>query len=544
MAESDQPHRQDAWGSRIGVILAVAGSAVGLGNFLRFPGLAAQYGGGAFMIPYFIAFFILGLPIAWVEWSFGRYGGRRGFNSSPGIFFAGTGSKAAGYLGVLGLLIPVIIYMYYVNIEAWCLGYAWKYLMGTMPTASGAAGDYISHYAGIEGNGVVFTRPWDSALVFLAICFIVNFFLIYRGLSRGIELFCMYAMPALIVIALIILVRVLTLGTPDPAGFPERNVLGGLGYMWNPTTSDKGFWSSLANPEMWLAAAGQIFFSLSVGLGVIITYASYLRRDDDIALSSLTAAAGNGFCEVVLGGLMTIPAAFIFLGVISPDKLDSTFQLAFNVLPSVFENMPGGRVFGFLFFFLLFLAAVTSSLSMLQPAIAFLEEGLGLNRKASVALLGFITLVGALYVTYFSKGLTALDTLDFWVANFCIYLLATVMVILYGWVLGVDRGMQELDEGAEIRVPRPIKFVIKYIAPLYLIVIFAFWAYSQFVHPFLAGEMAPRLQQIRDNWVVDFSLAFIGIVLVLFLLLIAQAMRRWQQRVPTAVSAEEEVMIR
>jgi SNF family Na+-dependent transporter len=516
----------DAWKTRVGVILAVAGSAVGLGNFLRFPGLAAQYGGGAFMIPYFIAFFILGLPIAWVEWSFGRYGGRRGFNATPGIFLAATRSKIASYLGVLGLLIPVTIYFFYINVEAWCLGYAWKYLTGTMPTDPNAAGQYIFHYVGAEANGAVFSRPLESALIFLAISFVLNFTLIYRGLSKGIEMFCLWAMPALLALAVVIVVRVLTLGTPD-ASMPERNVVNGLGYMWNPGTAEHGFWASLANAEMWLAAAGQIFFSLSVGLGVIITYSSYLKPDDDIALSSVTAASGNGFAEVVLGGLMTIPAAFIFLGVISPETLDSTFQLAFKVLPSVFQHMPGGRIFGFLFFFLLFLAAVTSSLSMLQPAIAFLEEGLGLNRKASVTLLGLITLFGGLYVTYFSKGLMALDTMDFWVANFCIYLLATVMVIIYGWVLGVDRGLQELDEGAEIRVPRLVKFIIKYVAPLYLIVIFGFWVYSEFIGPMISGETAKRLAQIQNNGVVQWTLIVLAVIICFFLLLVGQALRRW-----------------
>ena len=508
------------------MILAVAGSAVGLGNFLRFPGLAAQYGGGAFMIPYFIAFFILGLPIAWVEWSFGRYGGRRGFNATPGIFLAATRSKFASYLGVLGLLIPVTIYFFYINVEAWCLGYAWKYLMGTMPTDAAAAGQYIGHYVGQEANGAVFTRPLESALIFLAISFVLNFTLIYRGLSKGIELFCLWAMPALLVLAAVIVVRVLTLGTPDPS-MPERNVLSGLGYMWNPGGGGKGFWASLADAEMWLAAAGQIFFSLSIGLGVVITYASYMKPDDDVALSSMTAASGNGFAEVVLGGLMTIPAAFIFLGAISPDTLDSTFALTFKTLPSVFQQMPGGRIFGFLFFFLLFLAAVTSSLSMLQPAIAFLEEGLGLNRKASVTLLGLVTLFGGLYVTYFSGGLTALSTLDFWVANFCIYLLATVMVILYGWVLGVDRGYEELQEGAEITVPKPVKFIIKYVAPLYLIVIFGFWAYSNFIGPLLAGESAKWLAKIQTNGVVQWTLILLAVILIFFLLLIGQAHRRW-----------------
>ncbi|MCX6998360.1 MAG: hypothetical protein NTV49_15065, partial [Kiritimatiellaeota bacterium] len=126
------PAKKEAWGSRIGVILAVTGSAVGLGNFLRFPGKAAQYGGGAFMLPYFIALFLLGLPLAWAEWAMGRYGGARGHNSLPGIFRVVWRSKLAPYFGVLGLLIPVAIYMYYIYIEAWCLGYAWKFATGSM----------------------------------------------------------------------------------------------------------------------------------------------------------------------------------------------------------------------------------------------------------------------------------------------------------------------------------------------------------------------------------------------------------------------------
>ncbi|MBM4152820.1 MAG: sodium:calcium symporter, partial [Kiritimatiellaceae bacterium] len=124
--------KKEAWGSRLGVILAVTGSAVGLGNFLRFPGKAAQYEGGAFMIPYVIALLLLGLPIAWAEWAMGRRGGAHGHNSIPGIFRVVWRNKLSPYLGVLGLLIPVVIYMYYVYIEAWCLGYAFKFATGQM----------------------------------------------------------------------------------------------------------------------------------------------------------------------------------------------------------------------------------------------------------------------------------------------------------------------------------------------------------------------------------------------------------------------------
>ncbi|MFZ5832044.1 MAG: sodium-dependent transporter [Planctomycetota bacterium] len=521
---------RESWGSRLGVILAVTGSAVGLGNFLRFPGLAAKYDGGAFMIPYFTAFLLLGLPICWIEWSMGRYGGARGFNSSPGIYRAIWRSRAAPYFGVLSMIIPVMIYMYYVYVEAWCLAYAGFYLSGKMELGNNARAykDLFDTFIGKDGDGSAFFNAkgglFDSVLIYLVICFVLNFTLIYRGLTKGIEWFCKLAMPALIVCAFIVLARVLTLGTPNPA-LPEQNLLNGLGYMWNPATEQTGFLESLGNPQMWLEAAGQIFFSLSVGFGIIITYASYLKKDDDIALSGLTAASGNEFCEVALGGMITIPAAFVFLGstflMDEQGKEVGTFGLGFVTLPNVFNQMYAGQFVGFVFFFLLFLAALTSSLSMLQPAIALLEEGLGLGRKASVALLGFITAMGAGFVVYFSKGLTAMDTIDFWVGTFGIYVLAMFQVFLFVWALGVDRGFQELDRGAEIRIPRFFRFVVMYLTPLYLLAIFVAWCGKQLSE---GGMVAMTFQ----NPVAAMSVGFIAVVAALFALLISQSVRRWR----------------
>lgn len=539
---SQKTKKRENWGTRFGVILAVTGSAVGLGNFLRFPGLAARYEGGAFMIPYFIAFFLLGLPIAWVEWSMGRYGGTRGFNSSPGIYRTIWKSRAAPYAGMLAMLIPVMIYMYYIYIEGWCLAYAIRYLMGGMDfgTDPKQYADFFGSFVGMSENGGAACAPASSssfscAAVFTVICFVANFMLIYRGLNKGIEWFCRWAMPALILCALVVMIRVLTLGTPDAAK-PDQSVLNGLGFMWNLNTADKSIWQSLANPEMWMAAAGQIFFSLSVGFGIIITYASYMRRDDDVALSSLTAASGNEFCEVVLGGMITVPAAFVFLGASYFQTSHSTFELGFVTLPNVFSQMVAGRVVGFMFFFLLFLAAVTSSISMLQPAIALLEEGLGLKRKASVALLGFVTAVGATFVVFFSKDLAALDTIDFWIGTFAIYIQATIQVILYGWVLGVDRGLKELNRGAEIRIPTWIRYIIKYVAPVYLLTIFGLWLhYVLFKTPEKAGELT-RLQQLIHNPVAQASVGLIVLTAIFFTLLVAQSAKRWD----AAERAEKE----
>ena len=385
---------REHWGSKIGVILAVAGSAVGLGNFLRFPGVAVNNGGGAFMIPYIISFLVLGIPIAWCEWTMGRLGGRFGQNNAPGIMYALWRRAPAKAIGAMTLLIPVVIYMYYILLEAWCLDYCLFFLKGGFSELFGAAttnivagsseevtavvGATSKHFVSTFGMGAHGDLMGDGGLFWLVvICFLVNFAIIYRGVSRGIEVFCKWAMPALIICAVVILVRVLTL----------PNISTGLGFMWNPR------WEKLLEPQVWLAAAGQIFFSLSVGFGLILCYSSYLRKNDDVVLTALSASSTNEFCEVILGGLIVVPTAFLFLGAASAEA--GTFGLGFITIPAIMHFMPGGSFFGALWFGLLFFAAVTSSLSMLQPAIAFLEDGFGLKRRASMAILGVVTAAGA-----------------------------------------------------------------------------------------------------------------------------------------------------
>lgn len=460
----NEQRNREHWGSRIGVILAVAGSAVGLGNFLRFPGTAAQNGGGAFMLPYFISLLILGIPMCWAEWTMGRYAGARGCNSAPAIFTVIWRHPLAKYFGGLALVIPLIIYMYYVLIESWCLGYALTYMFGD-PTLGENPTAFFRKFVGIEHNGLIYSEGGFTGTWLLLIVFIFNFVLIYRGVSKGIETFCKVAMPLMLVLGVIVLFRVLTLGTPDPA-LPEQSVLGGLNFMWNPKPE------ALLNPATWLAASGQIFFSLSVGFGIIINYASYLTKNDDVALSGLTSCSMNEFFEVCLGGLITIPAAFIFLGLAAGDFTGSSFALGFNALPSVFARMPAGQVIGGLWFFMLFLAAITSSISMLQPVIAFLEEGFGLKRHASVAILGILSALGCGFVMYFSEGLVALDTFDFWVGSVLILVLALVQACLYGWALGVQRGHEEIHQGANIRVPWIVQLMLKWVVPIYLLAIF------------------------------------------------------------------------
>ncbi len=531
---------KEAWNSRLGVILAVSGSAVGLGNFLRFPGQVAEHGGGAFMLAYFISFLLIGLPVCWAEWTMGRFGGQRGFHSCVGVLYSVTRHPAGKYLGIIGIIIPVVIYMYYVLIESWCLGYSINFLTGNMHFETAEeAGAFFAGFTGVGADGSGLGFGLDKVGIFLIFCFFLNFILIYRGVAKGIELFCRYAMPALIVIAFIILIRVLTLpGDPED---PQKSISAGLGFMWNPNqvllveyppegsdaapqetaifgkayiaeaelraASDprievvhRGIFAQLRSPQLWLAAAGQIFFSLSVGFGVIITYSSYLSQKDDVVLSGLAACSANEFCEVGLGGLITIPASVAFLGVAGiSGALGSTFALGFNVLPMVFSAMPMGALFGFLFFFLLFLAAVTSSLSMLQPGIAFLENAMGINRKQSVAVLGFITSVGTLVAVYFSAGFKALDTLDFWAGTFLIYVLAMIQIIIFGWIMGVDRGLAEAAEGGKMQIPRFFGFVMKWITPTFLLSIFFVWVSERiFGFNLLAGELGSPSYYVTD----------------------------------------------
>jgi SNF family Na+-dependent transporter len=469
------------WGTKIGVILAVAGSAVGLGNFLRFPGLAAANGGGAFMVPYFVALLLLGIPIGWAEWTMGRYGGKRGFHSAPFIMGAIGRSRVFRYVGVLGVLVPLAVSFYYTYIEAWCLSYAIKYATGGMsaiasaadiPAQSAAASAMFASTVGLESNGI---HAGGSLGTFVIWClvFVVNIYLVYKGISGGIEKFCQLAMPTMAVCAVIVLARVLTLGTPDP-NFPDQNVINGLGFMWNPD------YQKLQNPQTWLAAAGQIFFSLSVGFGVIINYASYMKKDSDVVLSGLTASATNEVFEVSFGGLITLTSAFVFLGASTAAAAAAgTFGLGFTTLPVVFAHMGGiGPLVGAVWFFMLFLAAITSSISMYQPAMAFFDEALGRGRVVSTSLVVGLCMTGSFMTMYFSKGLVFLDTVDSWLGTFGIYILAMVQLFLFSWVMGISRGLDEAHDGARIRIPGFYRPILKYVAPTYLLVVFGAFAYK------------------------------------------------------------------
>ena len=555
-------NKQELWTSNLGAVLAVAGSAIGFGNFLRFPGLAAQYGGGAFMIAYFVAFLLLGIPLSWVEWAIGRKGGSMGAHSSASAFLVITRQRRWKYLGLAGVLTPLAITMYYMALEGWTLGYAWHTMVGDLNfSTSEEYGNFFANFVGINGNGSVFTGE-SSMLIFFAIAVICNFWLIYRGVNKGIEWFCKWSMPVLVLTAVIILVRVLTMGTPD-ATHPERNVNEGLGYMWNPnkvmlvagekevdmvpayaTPEQKEaqiqrlmkqypdqeikekpitLMQGLMNPDLWITAAGQVFYSVSIGFGIVCTYASYVERRKDIALSSLTANAANEVAEVGLAGMMIIPSAVALLGVAAAAGT-STFGLGFNVLPQVFASMPGGQIFGTLFFGLLSIAAITSAISILQPAVAYIEEFWQLRRIQSVTIVALLLIVGSLLVVWYTgDGLIALDTLDFWLGTMSLYISSATFLIVFR-IWGTSKGLAELRSGAHMPIPRFIGFIINWVTPGIMLFIFAAWLYKN-----LFVQQSYHITNILEGKMgAIIPLLWVGIVLIFFCF-VAHTSRRFHK---------------
>lgn len=457
--------KREIWTSKFGVVLAAAGSAVGLGNFLRFPGVAAQNGGGAFMIPYFCALIFIALPMCWMEWSMGRLGGSYGHGSAPGVFDAITGHRLPWlkYLGVMGIVGGLGIFFYYVYIESWTLAYSFfavtgKYKDITTPAEMGVFLDSFK-----AGDGVYFNSRVPVYSFFL-VTFIANFTILYHGISKGIERFCKIAMPLLFFVAIILVVRVFTLGTPVK---PEWNISNGLGFLWNPD------FSALKLPRVWLAAAGQVFFSISVGIGTLLTYASYMSGKDDVLTASTTSAFLNEFAELVLGASIVIPAAYIFFG---PDETmavaGNIFDLAFKTTPLIFKGMTGGAVIGFGWFFLLFIAGCTSSVSIIQPALAFLQDEFGFNRKRCIIVLAVVTFVFA-NLTIFGEGV--LGEMDFWFSSLGLPLFGFIEAVVFVWFFGVDKGWYELHRNSQIKLPLIFKFVMRWCTPLFLFVILSSW---------------------------------------------------------------------
>ncbi len=510
--------QRERWNSRIGLILAMAGNAIGLGNFLRFPVQAAENGGGAFMIPYFISFILLGIPLMWVEWGMGRYGGTIGHGTTPAVFDALWKNRFAKYVGILGIFLPLVILVYYTYICSWTLAFSLSSIFGYFPVAESAVGmaasspkeflapfqDYLGSYIGAGGDGL-FLRPHPSAYLFFIFTLGVGLWVLGKGIAGGIEKLSKIAVPALFVMALILLIRVITLKSPTN---PDFTALQGFAFLWEPDFS--GVWS----PKVWLAAAGQVFFTLSLGLGAVLTFASYVKKDEDIALDGLSTASLNEFAEVIFGSTIAIVSAVIFFGMDGAREVASggAFSLGFISMPAIFTHMPVGQFFGFLWFALLYFAGLTSVVALSQPVIAFFEDEFGWTRKKAVISIGVFFLI-ATPLPMFLKG--SLDELDFWVATFALVILALFEMVIFFWIFGADKAWEEINRGAEIKIPRVFYYLMKYVTPTFLFIILIAWCYEQLPTVLSKGDTGVWAARV-----------FLAVLFIVHLLLVRVAWKR------------------
>jgi NSS family neurotransmitter:Na+ symporter len=455
----------ESWGSRVGLILAMAGNAVGLGNFLRFPVQAVQNGGGAFIIPYIICFLLMGIPLLWIEWTMGRYGGRFGNHSTPFILDNMTRLRFWKYFGVFGIFTNIAVAAYYCYIESWTLSYVYHSLVQTFSGMSQGEvaqffGDYVT--IGVSTTGI----PYE-AVVFYVICLLLNTWILSRGLSGGVEIVAKFGVPLLIVFGAFLAVRGITLGSSGaPEGCEDCNSFLGLNFLWEPQ------FTSLADPKVWLAAAGQIFFTLSVGMGTIQCYASYVRPKDDIALNAMSAGWMNGFVEVVLGASIVIPIAVGYLG-LDWVRENAGFSMAFQTMPYLFDQWGTllATLAGLFWFGLLFFAGITSSLAMGTPWMGFMEDEFQWGRnKSAWSFGGLVLLMGLPTVFFFNKGV--FDEYDYWAGTVSLVIFALAESIIFSWRFGIDKAWTELNSGADIRIPTFFKPIIKYVTPLIILIVF------------------------------------------------------------------------
>ncbi|MFT4522264.1 MAG: NSS family neurotransmitter:Na+ symporter [Bacteroidia bacterium] len=451
----------ESWGSRVGLILAMAGNAVGLGNFLRFPVKAVENGGGAFIIPYLVSFLLMGIPLLWIEWSMGRFGGRYGDHSTPFILDNMAKKKLWKYFGIFGIFTNMGVMAYYTYIESWTLTYTIKSMLGSFHGVDIATvGTMFDEYVGMSGGVNVPVLAIGAFLLTLSI----NIYILSKGLSGGIEKVAKIAMPILIVMGAFLAIIGITMGRGGDC--TDCNSFAGLDFLWTPQ------YDSLKNPKVWLEAAGQIFFTLSVGMGTIQCYASYVKKNDDIALNAMSAGWMNGFVEIVLGASVVIPIAVGYLG-LDWVRENANFMMAFKTMPYLFDQW--GQVIaivaGVSWFGLLFFAGITSSLAMGTPWMGFVQDEFKWSRNKAALMLGLVILtIGLPTIVFFEYGV--FDEYDYWAGTVSLVIFALVEVILFSWIFGMDKGWKEINYGADIKVPLVYKFIIKYITPVFILVIF------------------------------------------------------------------------
>lgn len=450
----------DQWSSRIGLVLAMAGNAVGLGNFLRFPVEAIKNGGGAFIIPYLVCFLLMGIPLMLVEWASGRYAGKRGIHDTPGILQSLSKQPFWKYVGALGLFTNIIVASYYVYVESWALSYA---IYGIAGTFKGLTQAEVSLYFD-QHTGIPNTMTIGSWIV----CLLLNLYFISRGVGNGIEKVARIGMPLLLLFGVILALQSLTIQTGFQGAI--NNGVDGLNFLWTPD------FSTIWTPKVWLAAAGQVFFTLSVGVGAIQCYASYVSEKEDIALNALSSGWMNEFVEVVIGAAIVIPISIGYLGLENVLQIvngsGSGFSLGFRTLPYLFQQWGTlmAATASFMWFGILFFAGITSSLAMGLPFIGLMKDNFKWSSAKTTIVFGIaVFALGIIPVFHFNEG--GMGEYDYWAGSVSLVVFACAEIILFGWFFGMEKGWAEINEGADIKLPIIFKYIIQFITPLFLIAI-------------------------------------------------------------------------
>ena len=445
MDNLNQNTQREQWGSKIGFILAASGSAVGLGNLWKFPYMAGRNGGGAFVLVYFIILFLIGFTLMLAEITLGRHTQLNAIGAYKKI------SKKWAWVGGLGVLAGFIILSFYSVVGGWVINYIIKSLTGAINIADP---EILGGMFGALVGGTV------EPIVYHGIFMLMTMIIVLGGIGGGIEKSSKILMPGLFIMIIIIAIRAMTL----------PGAIEGIKYLLIPNFE-------AINIGVVLDALGQVFFSLSLGMGCMITYGSYLSKDTNIP-ESATVIPLIDTGVALLAGLIVMPAVFAF-----GFEPGGGPGLLFITLPAIFAQMPLGTVFAILFFFLVLFAALSSSISLLEVCVAYVVDEWKINRKVAVFGLGFVMfLIGVVaslsngplsHVTFIGER-NFFDSLDFVASNILLPLGGLLLCIAVGWIWGTDEALVEAtnDGKIEFKLAPLWIFLVKYVGPIAIAIVF------------------------------------------------------------------------
>ena len=442
---SQSAHKRGSFSGKIGFILSAAGASVGLGNIWRFPYLAAKYGGGIFLLIYIVLAMTFGYTMIVAETSIGRMTGK----SPVGAYKSFGNRPALRFGGWINAVIPILIVPYYSVIGGWVIKYLAEYLLGQAHLM--AADGYFSAF--ISGG-------FSSELCFLIFA-ALTLIIIFAGVENGIERVSKVMMPILVLLSLVIGAYSVT----------RPGALEGVRYFLVP--NPKNFsWMTV------VAAMGQMFYSLSIAMGILITFGSYMKKDVSIEDSTRNVEVFDT-AIAIMAGLMIIPAVFSFSGG-DPSALKAGPSLMFITIPKVFDSMGMGTVIGVAFFLLVLFAALTSSIALTESAVSTLQDELGWSRNKSTAVMGVsMVLLGSLSSLGYGPlssvtilGMQFLDFFDFLTNSVMMPIAAIASCILVSRVIGVERIEQEVTlNGGAFRRKRIFNAMIRYLCPIFAAII-------------------------------------------------------------------------